>query len=466
MHLEFYGAAGGVTGSLHRVHVNDQDILLDCGLFQGRREETNKLNRDMPKWAPKATALVLSHAHLDHSGNIPTLVKRGFDGNVYTTPPTRDLCAVMLRDSAMIQTQDAAYLNKRNARDGIDKRIEPLYTAEDVQNAMGRVISVPLHRPIPVADGVTATFYNSGHVLGSALVVLDLEERGRRARLLFTGDLGRSELPLLKDPEIVKNVDHVMIESTYGDRLHPDIATMDEQLGTIVSETVERGGRVYIPTFALERAQEVLFSLERLSEKGAIPDVPIYIDSPLAIAITEIYKLHVENLETDIQQRFIDRNDPFSPPGLRYVSDVEASKRLQGGSEPCIVIAGSGMCEGGRIVHHFVRALGKSKNSVVIVGFMADHTLGRRLIEGRKKVKVFGLERDVWAKVHKINGLSAHADKDDLVDFVKRTAAAGHVRSVSLVHGEDGPRAALKDALKELGVKKVVNAVRGERVDL
>ncbi|MEQ8280030.1 MAG: MBL fold metallo-hydrolase [Deltaproteobacteria bacterium] len=466
MHLEFYGAAEGVTGSLHRIHVQEQDILLDCGLFQGRREQTHALNRDLPKWATGAKALVLSHAHLDHSGNIPTLVARGFAGNVYTTPPTRDLCAVMLRDSAMIQMQDAAYLNKRNARDGIEKHIEPLYTAADVQAAMGRMISVPLRRPIPVAQGVTVTFYNSGHVLGSALVVLDLEERGRRARLLFTGDLGRDELPLLRNPEIVDGVDHLLIESTYGDRTHPDIATMDEQLGNIVRETVGRGGRVYIPTFALERAQEVLFSLERLHEKNAIPDVPIYIDSPLAIAITEIYKLHVENLAEAIQQRFIERNDPFSPPGLRYVSDVEASKRLQGGSESCIVIAGSGMCEGGRIVHHFTRALGHAKNSVVIVGFMADHTLGRRLVEGHRKVKVFGLEREVFAEVHKINGLSAHADRDDLVDFVDRTRKAGHVRTVSLVHGEDGPRLALKEALKAQGVNHVVIAKKGERVEL
>ncbi len=466
MHIEFYGAAGGVTGSLHRLRVGDHDVLLDCGLFQGRREETNALNRDLPKWATRATALVLSHAHLDHSGNIPTLVKRGFNGNIYTTPPTRDLCAVMLRDSAMIQTQDAAYLNKRNARDGIDRRIEPLYTAEDVQTAMGRMISVPLHRPIPVAPGVTVTFYNSGHVLGSALVVVDLEERGHRSRLLFTGDLGRTELPLLRDPEIVSGVDHLLIESTYGDRTHPDIATMDDQLGAIINETVKRGGRVYIPTFALERAQEVLFSLERLHEREAIPEVPIYIDSPLAIAITEIYKLHVENLQDDIQQRFLDRNDPFSPPGLRYVSDVEASKHLQANSDSCIVIAGSGMCEGGRIVHHFTRALGDSKHSVVIVGFMASHTLGRRLVEGHRKVKVLGLERDVWARIHKIDGLSAHADKDDLVDFVRRTAEAGHVRSVSLVHGEDDARAALKASLKQLGLPKVVNGVKGERVDL
>lgn len=466
MHLEFYGAAGGVTGSLHRISVNGVDVLLDCGLFQGRREQTHALNRDLPGWASKAEALILSHAHLDHSGNIPTLVKRGFKGNIYTTPPTRDLCAVMLRDSAMLQTQEAAYLNKRAKREGSERRVEPLYDADDVQAAMGRMISVPLHRPIPVAPGVTATFYNSGHVLGSALVVLDLKEGGRHTRLLFTGDLGRHELPLLRDPEIVDGVEHVLIESTYGGRQHPDLAAMDEELGRIVRETVERGGRIYIPTFALERAQEVLFSLERLHERDAVPEVPIYIDSPLAIAITEIYKLHPENLEDHIQRRLLDRNDPFSPPGLQYVSDVEASKRLQAGKQSAIIIAGSGMCEGGRIVFHFTKALENSKNSVVIVGFMADHTLGRRLVEGHRKVKVLGLERDVFARIYKINGLSAHADHDDLVEFVRATAARGHVRTVSLVHGEDAAREGLHAGLEQIGVRKIVHGVRGERVEL
>lgn len=466
MHLEFYGAAGGVTGSLHRICANGTEVLLDCGLFQGRREETNALNRDLPKWATQAEALVLSHAHIDHSGNIPTLVKRGFNGNIYTTPPTRDLCAVMLRDSAMIQTQDATYLNKRAHKEGRSQHLEPLYTAEDAQAAMGQIISVPLHRPIPVAPGITATFYNSGHVLGSALVVLDVAESGRKTRLLFTGDLGRTELPLLRDPELVDGVDHILLESTYGDREHPDLATMDDQLAKIVTETMGRRGRVYIPTFALERAQEVLFSLKRLHEKGAIPEIPIYIDSPLAIAITEIYKLHSENLEDDIQRRFLERDDPFAPPGLQYVSDVESSKSLQLSHESCIIIAGSGMCEGGRIVHHFARALGKSKNSVIIVGFMADHTLGRRLIEGHRKVKVFGLERDVEARIHKINGLSAHADRNDLIDFVKQTAARGHVKTVSLVHGEKAARESLEQGLAEIGINRVIHGVKGERVPL
>lgn len=285
-------------------------------------------------------------------------------------------------------------------------------------------------------------------------------------RLLYTGDLGREELPLLRPPESVDAVDLLLMESTYGDRQHPDIASVGERLGKIVTETIGRGGRVYIPTFALERAQEVLFALERLHERNQVPRVPIYIDSPLAVAITEIYKLHPESLEAKVRARILERNDPFSPPGLRYVSDIESSKELQASGEPCIVIAGSGMCEGGRILHHLARGLGDFKNSVVIVGFMAQHTLGRRLIEGRQEVKVFGLERDVLAEIHTLEGLSAHADRDDLLAFARRTAKQGHLRSVALVHGEPAAREALAEGLREAGVSQVIQSAKGRQVDL
>lgn len=466
MYLDFHGAAEEVTGSLHRLHVGGVDIALDCGLFQGHRAEANRLNRELPDWAIAAQSLVLSHAHLDHSGNIPTLVKRGFEGNIFCTPPTRDLCSVMLRDAALIQQQDARYLNKHNQRDGKAERVEPLYDVDDAQRAVSRMISLPLHRSLDIAPGVRLTFHDSGHVLGSALVCLDLTERGRKLRLLFTGDVGRAELPLLSTPEIVPGVDVMMLESTYGDRQHPDIATLDAELGSIVNATLERGGRVYIPTFALERAQEVLFALERLHDQGKVPRVPIYIDSPLAIAITEIYKLHPEGLSPDVRQRILERDDPFSPPGLVYVSKIEDSRRLQSSTDPCIVIAGAGMCEGGRILHHFSTALGREKNSVIIVGFMAQHTLGRRLIEGRQRVKVFGVERDVHARIHSLEGLSAHADQSDLVAFVEDTARAGRVARVILVHGEPPAQRALAERLNELGGPKVTHAVKGQRLEL
>ncbi len=465
MHLEFYGAADGVTGSLHRIHCNEVDVLLDCGLFQGRRAETNKRNRNLPRWATAARALALSHAHLDHSGSIPLLAKRGFAGNVYCTPPTRDLCSVMLRDAAMIQQQDAVYLNKQQRKQGKSSQIEPLYLVEDAHNAVSQMISLPLRRPLPVAPGVTLTFHNAGHVLGSALVQLDLLERGRKFRLLYTGDLGRKELPLLERPDMVKDVDLLILESTYGDRLHSGIESVDDKLCEIVTSTIERRGRVYIPTFALERAQEVLFAMKRLHGRGLLPQVPIYIDSPLAIAITEIYKLHPEGLDSSVRNRILDRDDPFAPPGLHYVSDIQSSRVLQQSGEPCIVIAGSGMCEGGRILHHFGTGLSQPKNSVVIVGFMAEHTLGRRLVEGIRRVKVFGVERDVRAAVHSLNGLSAHADREGLVGFVKQLSRKGQLRRVALVHGEEEPRRALQEALLEIGTPEVIQARMGERVE-
>jgi len=466
MHLELHGAADGVTGSLHRLRVRGVDIALDCGLFQGHRAEANRINRELPEWALGAHALVLSHAHLDHSGNIPTLCKRGFDGNIYSTPATRDLCSVMLRDAAMIQEQDARYLNKRFAREGDPTRIEPLYDTQDAQDAVGRMIGLPLHRAMPVAPGVMLTFHDSGHVLGSALVQLDLEERGKRVRFLFTGDLGREELPLLRSPEVVSGVDTLLMESTYGDRAHPHVADTEDQLGRIVTETIARGGRVLIPSFALERAQEVLFALERLHERGQVPRVPIYIDSPLAIAITEVYRLHPESLSPDVAARMRNHDDPFAPPGLRYVSDVESSKALQRSGEPCVVIAGSGMCEGGRILHHLQSGLGDPKNSVVIVGFQAQHTLGRRLVERRTRVRVFGVERDVAARVHVVNGLSAHADRDDLLAFARATAKAGNLRHVMLVHGEDTPRRMLSEALREVGMPDVRVGRPGDVLEL
>jgi Cft2 family RNA processing exonuclease len=391
MHLEFHGAAGEVTGSLHRLHVGGVDIALDCGLFQGHRADANRNNREVPSWALSAHSLVLSHAHLDHSGNIPTLVRRGFRGNIFCTPATRDLCSVMLRDAAMLQDQDARYINEHNQRAGSPERVSPLYGVEDAEQAVSQMICVPLHRPFPVAPSVSVTFHDAGHA---------------------------------------------------------------------------RGGRVYIPTFALERAQEVLFSLERLHERARIPPVPIYIDSPLAIAITEIYKLHPEGLSPDVRQRIRDRDDPFSPPGVHYVAQIADSRRLQASAEPCIIIAGSGMCEGGRILHHFTRALAREKNSVVIVGFMAQHTLGRRLLEGRARVRVFGVERDVRASVHALAGLSAHAGQSDLVAFAKATARAGELAQVLLVHGEPAAQVTLSARLAERLPVPVLRPVKGQIVPL
>jgi metallo-beta-lactamase family protein len=466
MKLEFHGAAGEVTGSLHRLTVGGVDIALDCGLFQGRRAESNTRNRKLPAWVGSAHALVLSHAHLDHSGNLPTLVKQGFTGNIFSTPATRDLCSVMLRDSAMIQEQDARYLNKKAEREGSGEHVTPLYTTADAERAINQIVALPLHRSMQVAPGVTLTFYEAAHVLGSALVCLDLQEGQERKRFLFTGDLGREELPLLNPPEHVPDVNFLLMESTYGDRLHGPLAELDARLAAVVKTTIARGGRVFIPAFALERAQEVLFSLARLSESHKIPGVPIYIDSPLAIAITEIYKLHPESLDPALRQRLGGDNDPFSPRGLHYISTADQSKEMQANGKPCIIIAGSGMCEGGRILHHLNHGLEDHRNTVAIVGFQAQHTLGRRLAEHRDRVRVFGMERNVRAEVQVLDGLSAHADQAGLLAFAEATRKLGALATVALVHGEPESAEALKVALSTRGFANVVTGVTGQSVEI
>jgi metallo-beta-lactamase family protein len=434
MYLEFHGAAGEVTGSCHRLHVGDQDIVLDCGLFQGRRAEANRKNRELPQWAIRAQALVLSHAHLDHSGSILLWSSAASAANIFCTPATRDLCSVMLRDAALLQDQDARYINRHNQRDGLPERVEPLYEPGGCwarRGANGQRTAASADRDCARRrPSVSRRWTRLGFGAG---------EPGPRGtwpavRLLFTGDLGRTELPLLGPPEVVSDVDVLLMESTYGDRNILPATNSTPIWERMVRTTIQRGGRVYIPTFALERAQEVLFALARLHGKGQIPGVPIYVDSPLAIAITEIYKLHPEGLAPEVRQRLLERDDAFSPPGLHYISQVGASRQLQTQTHPCIIIAGSGMCEGGRILHHFATGLAAEKNSVIIVGFMAKDTLGRRLLEGRTRVKVFGVERDVRATVHYIAGLSAHADQADLVRFCHadgagRPAAANVARA-------------------------------------
>ncbi|MDX2023477.1 MAG: MBL fold metallo-hydrolase [Deltaproteobacteria bacterium] len=466
MKLEFHGAAGEVTGSLHRLVVGDTSIGIDCGLVQGRRAESNARNRRLPAWANTAHAWLLSHAHLDHSGNLPTLVKQGFTGNIYATPATRDLCGVMLRDSAMVQEQDARYLNRKAEREGTDQHVTPLYNVADADRAINQMIALPLRRTLTVAPGVSLTFFEAGHVLGSALVCLDVEEAGRRRRLLFTGDLGREELPLLNPPEHVPGVNVLLTESTYGDRLHGPLSALDDTLAQVVTRTVKRGGRVFIPAFALERAQEVLFALSRLLAAKQMPAVPIYIDSPLAIAITEIYKLHPESLDPALRQRLSGDDDPFAPPGLHYVSTADQSRALQSSGKPCIIIAGSGMCEGGRILHHLNHGLGDARNTVAIVGFQAQHTLGRRLAERRSTVRVFGMERDVRAEVVLLDGLSAHADQAGLVAFAQACRQAGELSQVALVHGEPEAAQGLSQALQAQGFGNVVVASPGAGIEL
>jgi metallo-beta-lactamase family protein len=465
--LEFVGAAQTVTGSKHLVHTPKATVLLDCGLFQGRRRESYEVNRNLGFDGKKVDVAVLSHAHIDHSGSLPMLTKSGFDGMIYGTPATRDLCAVMLEDAAAIQRSDAEYINRAIERDHAQMDpVEPLYEPEDVVRVLERMISVPYARTLPIADGVKLTFHDAGHVLGSAITVLDVEDEGKTKRLVFTGDLGRTHIPILRDPESVDGALVLISESTYGDRLHPPIEAMDEAMMNLINRVHARGGKMIVPSFALERAQEIVFAISRLRNKKLIPDIPVYVDSPLTVKITDVFKLHPECYDEETRALIASKDSPFEFEHLRYVSEVEDSKAIDKDTGASIIISASGMCEAGRILHHLKAGIEDPKNAVVIVGFQAPHTLGRRIVEKRQRVKIFGVERDLRAEVVVMNGFSAHADQKDLIAYAEHIKATGPLSQVALVHGDPPAQRVLKDKLGERGFGKVAIPASGDTIDV
>ncbi len=468
MQVEFVGAVGGnVTGSRHIVHTEKARILLDCGLFQGRRSETIERNRELGFRARDIDVMVLSHAHIDHSGALPRLYRQGFRGTIYCTPATRDLCAAMLEDSAEIQAQDAAYINRKVEKNGADmKLVEPLYDQKDVVGTLELMVGVPYHRPQAIAEGVTLTYYDAGHVLGSAMVALDVDVVGERRRLVFSGDLGRHNMPILRNPEVPPSASCLIMESTYGDRNHDPIEEMKNELHEVIARTIGRGGKVVVPSFALERAQELIYSLKQLKDQGRLPDVPVYVDSPLTVKLTDVFRMHPECFDTRTRERLLKGDSPFDFDGLRYVSSVEDSKAIDRSDQPCVIISASGMCEFGRVVHHLVATIENRKNAVLIVGWQAQHTLGRRLVEQRTRVRIFGVERERHAEVVVLNGFSAHAGQDDLVAYAEAVRAAGPLRQIALVHGEDPGRETLKSLLEERGFPTVHTPARGDRIDI
>lgn len=448
--LEFLGGAGTVTGSKHLLRTPDATVLLDCGLFQGRRAEARARNLAFDPSATPIDAVVLSHAHIDHSGALPVAYKRGYRGPIYATSATRDLCAPMLEDAAFIQAADARHIQKlvdEGERDVAP--VEPLYTREDAVAVLEQMIALPYRRAHAIAPGVTLTFFDAGHVLGSAVCVLDVNDDGRHVRLAFSGDLGRHHLPILRDPEVPSGVDCLLLESTYGDRLHPPIDEMTSALGETIRRTIARGGKVIIPSFALERAQEIIFALKQLQRRGELPRVPVYVDSPLTVKLTEVFKLHPECYDAETAALLRSNDSPFDFDGLQYVSDVADSMAIDADPSPCVVLAASGMCEGGRVLHHLRHAIEHERNTVVIVGFQAQHTLGRRLVEGRTEVRIFGVPRRRAAEVVVLNGFSAHADQAGLVRYAEDVATRGRLQRVVLVHGERPAQEALATAIRD-----------------
>ncbi len=461
MELRFLGAAQTVTGSMHLLRASGGSILLDCGLYQGRRRESAERNRNLPVSPKEVDAVVLSHAHIDHIGALPILFKHGYRGPVFCTPATRDLCAVMLRDAAHIQSADARFLRKQAARSGesTDDIIDPLYEEHDVLEALRHFISIPYHHKANLPGGVDLTFLDAGHVLGSAISLLDSVGHGR---ICFTGDLGRGNMPILRDPEIPKNVTTLVMESTYGDRLHDPIEKMDGDLAAAISRTIKRGGKVLIPTFALERAQEVLYALKTLFKNRSIPRVPVYIDSPLAARVTDIFRLHPECYDDDARAQIHAHESPFDFDMLAHLDEASESKVVSASETPAIVLAGSGMCEAGRILHHLRNGIESDKNTVIIVGYQAQHTLGRRLVEKRQRVKILGVERERRAEIVVLNGFSAHADQRDLLAFAQSCRRHGPVQTTALVHGDLAPQKALAAKLTEAGLNNIIIPAQGD----
>lgn len=455
MKITFHGAARTVTGTQHLVEVNGQRLLLDCGLFQGSRKESYDRNLNLPYEAGAVNALVLSHAHIDHSGNIPNLVKSGFQGDIVCTFATRDLCSTMLLDSAHIQEKDAEFVNKKRAKQG-QPPIQPLYKTEDAVNCLEFFNAIGYHRQREILPGINVTFLDAGHMLGSAIVVLDIEDRdaGRDVRLVFSGDLGRIGIPIIRDPEKIDHADLLILESTYGNRLHEPYEDSEKKLEQIVNETYKRGGAIIIPAFAVERTQQLVYTLHKLTVRRDIPELPIFVDSPLAINTTSVFRLHPEAYDEEIRAFMLAEGDPFGFDSLRYTRSVEESKELNFMREPFIVISASGMAETGRILHHLRNRIEDPKNTVLIVGWQAPDTLGRRLVEHEPVVRIFGEEHQVKARVEVLNGFSGHADRAELLGWAQ--AITKRPRQTFLVHGEEEAALALADGLRsEAGYEHV-----------
>ncbi|GAB4322711.1 MAG: MBL fold metallo-hydrolase [Candidatus Sumerlaeia bacterium] len=456
----FFGAARTVTGSRHLVELpRGRRVLLDCGLYQGRRRDTYERNWNFPFDPAAVDAVILSHAHIDHSGALPNLVKRGFQGSVHCTQATADLCAVMLRDSGHVQEMDAQYASKRRAKHG-EPPVEPLYTVADAEASLDYFQGHAYYETFDLfGDGsVLCTFLDAGHILGSAQVVLDIRRErktGRRfdgayCRLVFSGDIGRDHLPIIRDPDFPEGAHAVIMESTYGDRLHEPIEETEERLRELVARVVARGGKIIVPAFSVGRTQALVYQLHELWRKGALPRIPIFVDSPLAAEATEVFRRHPDcyDEETRALMAASETNDPFGFKTLTYVHDVEESKRLNECKDPCIIISASGMCEAGRILHHLIHNIEDPKNCILITGFMANHTLGRRLVEEQPEVRIFGETHRLQAEVVVMNAFSAHADRDGLTHWLDRVKGRSpRLRRVFLVHGEEQQALALEQRL-------------------
>lgn len=464
--LRFHGAAREVTGSMHLLEVNGHTIALDCGLFQGKRSEANAKNKSFPCPPGKIDAVILSHAHIDHCGKLPRLVRDGFSGPIYATSPTADLADILLADSAHIQHEDALFWNKKRVRRG-DPPIEPLYSAEDAAAVVKQFQRRSLNTPFEVVSGVRARFVEAGHMLGSAMVALEIDQGGGAppVRITYTGDLGRTHMEILCDPEPIPECDYLICESTYGGRVTADPESMRDQLAEVINRTVERGGKLIVPSFAVGRTQVLVYDYHVLMvQKKLHREIPVIIDSPLAVEATEVFRRHPETYDREARAMKRLTGDMFAANGCEYIRNVEHSKALNDRHEPMMIISASGMCEVGRILHHLKNNIENPHNTILIVGYQAAHTLGRRLVEKAKQIRIFGETYQVNAKVKVLNGFSSHANAAELLKAI--SPLAGKVKQVFLVHGEPDQSEALAGSLKQNGFANITIPEPGQAVRL
>ena len=461
MELQFIGADRTVTGSMHKLKINNKTYLLDCGLYQGKRKEAFEINKNFDLFNPEEIDyLILSHAHIDHCGNIPNLVKKGFDGSIFCTNATKDLSRIMLKDSAHIQVKDVEYVNKKRIKQG-KKPFEPLYDEKDAEAVFPLMKGFSYHEEILINEDVSVMFYDAGHILGSAIVYLKIKENGKEIKFGFSGDLGRPNLPILKDPEQIPDVDCFICESTYGGRFHDKIEGSEAQLAEVIKKAITNGGKIIVPAFSVGRTQELVYSVHRIFESKQAPRIPIYVDSPLSTNATEIFREHPECFDEDTVKFLHKYDDPFGFNQLKYITDVEDSKKLNDICGPIMIISASGMAETGRILHHLANNIENSKNIILMVGYCAENTLGKKLIDKATEVNIFGDEYKVKAEVIVMNSFSAHADSNELTDYSSKFDR-NKLKNIFLVHGDYDQQLKYSDRLKTAGFKNISIPSRGD----
>lgn len=470
MKVQFWGAAQTVTGSMHLVHINGKKLLLDCGLYQGKRKDAFTRNRELPFKGSEIDAVILSHAHIDHSGNLPSLIRSGYEGPIYSTAATHALATYLLLDSAKIQKSDVKYVNKKRKRKK-QKPFEPLYLEEHAVQTINQFKQIKYEEFFEPLPGVKCRMHVAGHMLGAAVVEIVLEKEGQPIRLVFSGDIGRSEMPILRDPEIVEGANYVIMEGTYGNRNHKRGGDATQMLLDAAKRTIDQRGKLIIPAFSIGRTQEIVYRLNQLWESGDLPKMKVFVDSPLAVNATSVFrdKRHMDSFDEEMLKQILVQadEDPLAFGDLHYVRSAAISKEINKYKDPCIIISASGMCEAGRILHHLKHNISKPNTTIMFSGYQAPHTLGRIILEGTKDIiKIFGEPYEVKAQVCKLDASSGHADQRELLEWAKKVHEKGDLRKVALVHCELDGAEPLKKLLKENGIGPVIIPDRGSSMQL